>query len=346
MINKFINAIKEQCIDGYLVFTESNIRYLLKEDMPPGFLLVLGDEVYFSTKSRNIDYYKKQNKQINFLFGDIKILMKYLKNKKIGFESNSMNYYQYDNIRKESEDIDFVPLPFLIENFRLIKSDEEIEYLKKAAEIGDRTFSRILEDIKPGLTEKQIKDKLSYYLLDEGGEDFSFTPLVSSGKRCFIPHSKSTKKIVNKGDFLLMDFGVVLNGYCSDMTRTIILGKANQRQIDMYNLVLKAQKYAIENIKAGITAHEADNFARSIIMSNTPVGCYDYGLGHGVGLEVHEKTRLKPNSDIILQKNQVVTVEPGIYIEGWGGIRIEDMIIVKDIKSEVITKSTKDLIEL
>ena len=229
---------------------------------------------------------------------------------------------------------------------RSIKSNEELQNIIKAQEITDDTFEYILNKIKPGITEKQLMLEMEFFLRKQGSEGVSFDFIVVSGKNSSLPHGIPTDKIIQPGDFITMDFGAVFNGYRSDMTRTIAVGLVNDEQRRVYNTVLEAQKRSLEAIKPGVSCKEIDRIARDFIAENGYEGCFGHGLGHSVGIEIHESPALNTTDTTILRPGMVLTVEPGIYLEDQFGVRIEDMVYVTEEGYVNITKSPKDLIVL
>lgn len=228
----------------------------------------------------------------------------------------------------------------------MIKTEQEIESISRAAALGDRCFSYILGYIEPGMTEKQVADEIERFLLENGAEGLAFDTISVSGERSNLPHGEPTDKVIEKGEFLTLDFGAVIDGFCGDMTRTIAVGSATPEMRTIYDVVLEAQLAAIEFIRAGVRCFDADKVARDII---TKAGYGDYfphGLGHGVGQEVHEAPTLNPKSEEVLAANMAITIEPGIYIPEKFGVRIEDLAIVTDSGIINKVKSKKDLIIL
>lgn len=266
--------------------------------------------------------------------------------KRLGFEAEDMLYATYHKLKKNLIVDELVPMGDEITRLRRIKTPQELEYIKKAEAIGDQVFSEMLDFIKPGMTELEIAARIEYLLKVYGGQKSSFPAIVASGINSSMPHAVPTDKKIEKGDFLTMDFGCVYNGYCSDMTRTIVIGKASEKQKEVYNTVLKAQLAALDFIKAGLTGKEVDKVARDIIYNAGYEGCFGHGLGHSVGLFIHESPRLSPAEDEVLLAGMTETVEPGIYIKGFGGVRIEDLVVVTETGCENFTHSEKNLIEL
>lgn len=264
----------------------------------------------------------------------------------LGFESEDMLFAKYEGLKKNLTVENLVPVKDDITRLRRIKTAQELEYIRKAESIGDQVFTEILNYIKPGMTELEIAARIEYLLKVFGGERTSFQAIVASGVNSAMPHAVPSSKKVEMGDFLTMDFGCVYEGYCSDMTRTIVIGKASEKQKEVYNTVLKAQIAALDFIKAGVQGKEVDKVARDIIYGAGYEGCFGHGLGHSVGLAIHENPRLSMLEEDILEVGMTETVEPGIYIKGFGGVRIEDLVVVTETGHINFTSSDKSLIEL
>ena len=207
-------------------------------------------------------------------------------------------------------------------------------------------FEYILGRIKEGVTEREIALDLEFFMKKQGATALSFDTISASGIRSAMPHGIATDKKIENGDFLTLDFGCVFEGYCSDMTRTVVVGKANDKQKEIYNTVLKAQTTAIDAIKAGMKCSEVDGVARKIITAAGYGENFGHSLGHSVGIEIHENPSFSPKSNAVVQNGNVITVEPGIYIDGFGGVRIEDLIVVQNGKAVNLTSSPKELIEI
>ncbi|NLP35924.1 MAG: aminopeptidase P family protein, partial [Clostridiales bacterium] len=265
---------------------------------------------------------------------------------RLGFEASDMLYATYHKLKKNLLVEELVPVGDDITRLRRIKTPQELEYIKEAAAIGDKVFSEMLNFIKPGMTELEIAARIEYLLKVYGGQKSSFPAIVASGINSSMPHAIPSQKKIENGDFLTMDFGCVYEGYCSDMTRTIVIGKASDKQKEVYNTVLKAQLAVLDFIKAGYTGKEVDKVARDIIYGAGYEGCFGHGLGHSVGLFIHESPRLSPAEDEVILAGMTETIEPGIYIKGFGGVRIEDLVVVTDTGCENFTHSEKNLIEL
>lgn len=227
----------------------------------------------------------------------------------------------------------------------MIKSDEEIGFIKKAIEISDVAFSEALKIIKEGVSEKEIAGYMEYIQRKLGAEDRSFETILASGVRSAMPHGVASDKKIQKEEFITMDFGAYYNGYVSDMTRTVYYGNnITEKHKEIYNLVLEAQILGVNSIKEGVMSDEVDKIVRNFLTEKGYGKEFGHGLGHGIGLEIHELPYLSSVTQIELKENMVVTSEPGLYFDGWGGVRIEDDVVVKKDGREVLNKSNKELI--
>lgn len=265
--------------------------------------------------------------------------------KKIGFEGLVMTVAHHSYLKKELAEVEFKSVE--LDTLRQVKDAAEIENIRKACKIADDAFTKILEVIKPGIREIDIAAELEYFMRKLGSEKPAFTTIVASGWRGSLPHGTATDKKICAGELVTMDFGAIYNGYCSDITRTICVGRASDEQKKIYNLVLDAQLYGLEIITADKGGKEIDTAVRERLDNAGYGRFFVHGLGHGVGLEIHEEPRLSKLSKCEkLLPNMIVTDEPGIYIENFGGVRIEDTVLVTSGKAQALTRSPKTLIEL
>lgn len=228
----------------------------------------------------------------------------------------------------------------------MVKTPEELLKIMKAEAMGDRCFSHILEFMKVGMTELEVAEEIERVLLALGAEGLSFPTICVSGSRTEFPHGEPTDKVIEEGDLVTIDMGAVVQGYCGDMTRTVAMGAVSQEQKEVYEIVLRSQKAGLEAVKAGVRCFDVDKVCRDIIEDAGYGKYYVHGTGHGVGTEVHEPPALNTRSEEVLAENMAVTVEPGIYLPGKFGVRIEDLAIVTDFGIINITKSEKELIIL
>jgi len=266
--------------------------------------------------------------------------------KRLAFEKDHVSVAYYEKLSEGLPGIELAGLEDKIIELRAVKEAEEIEVLAQAAAIADKAFAHILGFLRPGLTERQVALELERYMQDLGADGASFEIIVASGPRSAMPHGVASERVLGNNEFVKMDFGCVYKGYCSDMTRTVVLGKADDKQKEIYNIVLAAQEAALAGLRAGITGKEADALARDVIEGKGYGENFGHGLGHGVGLAIHELPRASRLSDKPLPANSVVTVEPGVYLPGWGGVRIEDMVVVLEEGIRNLTSSPKELIEI
>ncbi len=265
---------------------------------------------------------------------------------KIIFEDQNVSASLYFKLKEKFQNVEFASGSDALNKIRMIKTEDELKKIKRAEDICCRAFDRILDFIKPGISEKELSAELEYYMKRLGGEKLAFETIAISGARTSLPHGVPSEKKLQKGDFITLDFGCTLDGYSSDMTRTVVLGKATSEQKTIYNTVRDAQTAGLETIREGALAKDVDAAARNII-ENAGFGKYfRHSLGHGVGLLVHELPNLSPKSEFVLKENMVVSCEPGIYIPEFGGVRIEDLVAVKKDGYINFTSASKDLIEL
>lgn len=271
--------------------------------------------------------------------------------KRLGFEDSAMTVAFYNKINclfaeKGLRDVIFVPVQDKVDFYRAVKTEEEQKRIRRAEAIGDTAFSQIVEQLRPGMTEKQVAALLEFYMKEAGADGLSFDTIAASGHHSAMPHAIPTDKKLEEGEFLTMDFGCRYQGYCSDMTRTVVIGKADEKQKEVYEIVLRAQQTALAGIRPGMTGKEADTLARDVIEEAGYGKYFTHSLGHSLGLEIHESPNFSSREERLIEPGMVITVEPGIYIEGFGGVRIEDVVIITEDGCENITHSPKQLIEI
>ncbi|MDF2889679.1 MAG: aminopeptidase family protein [Clostridia bacterium] len=349
---KLREKLAANSLDAAFLYSKENRRYISGFTGSTGYVIVTADKAFFVTDFRYRDQAQNQCKDFEVVIHGSS-LMDQLKEtilstniKNIAIEEGYMTVAFYDNLKNSLENVELLPLKGIMDELRLFKDADEIESIAKAASIADEAFTHILSFIKPGKTEIEVAVELEYFCKQKGATEMSFDSIVASGVRSSLPHGVFSEKVINNGEFLTMDFGCVYNGYCSDMTRTVFVGKADEKQKNIYNTVLEAQQKALEQIKPGMLGKEVDKIARDIITAAGFGENFGHGLGHGVGLAVHEEPRLSPLGERALEANMVVTDEPGIYIAEYGGVRIEDLVLVTDQGNKVLSKSPKHLIEL
>jgi Xaa-Pro aminopeptidase len=265
---------------------------------------------------------------------------------KLGFERDVVTYKQHDMFSSALDGVELVPTEGIVEMIRTVKDEHEIDAIRKAEALGDAAFSHVLDIIKPGMTEIEVALEIEWFMRKNGAEGIGFDVIVASGERGAMPHGVASSKKLAKGELVVMDFGAIYHGYRGDMTRTVSLGKASPKQREIYDIVLRAQETALQGIRPGRTGQEIDALARKVIEDAGYGENFGHGLGHGVGLAIHEEPRLSVTATEKLLPGMVVTVEPGIYVPGFAGVRIEDLVVVEEDGIRNLTSSSKELIEL
>ncbi len=348
-INKIRAKLQENKLDVMLVSKPENIRYL------SGFtggsdavLLISSCNQYLITDSRYIEQVHRQcpgwELRLEKPAGGGEELINLSRNyKNIGFESQVITHHEYTKLSQKIPG-QLIPLVGIVEGLRLIKEDEELDYLRAAAHIGDRVFEKICGIISSQVSEKHIANQIVYYLKEFGCEKESFDTISVCGANAALPHGQPEDKMLIPGEMLTLDYGGFYKGYAGDMTRTVAVTRAEPKLVDRYKAVLEAQITGLSMVQEGASGKEIDQTIRNCLKKYGLDQYFLHGTGHGVGLEIHEAPRVSFSSSEILEKNMVITIEPGIYISGWGGIRIEDTVIVKDGGCEIITHSDKELL--
>ena len=353
MINSRIVALKslmkEQKIPAMLISKDENVRYLSGFKGDSAVLIITDAEQILITDGRYTEQAKteapnfKLIQQIDGLWKKTAEVILSLKTKRMGFEGHNLTYSVYLALSKLLPNIELCHIS--LENFREVKDEEEISNIKKACNIADLAFDEVLKFLRPGVKEYEIAAFLENAMKLNGSEKAAFDTIAVSGVRGSLPHGVPTEKLIILGEFVTMDFGAKYNGYASDITRTVAVGNATDEMRRAYSAVLKAQETVLPYIKPDISGVDADKIAREALGEYEKY--FAHGLGHGVGLEIHEEPRLSKKSKCkALKENMIVTDEPGVYIEGKFGIRIEDTVLVTENGGLPLTKSDKRLIEL
>jgi Xaa-Pro aminopeptidase len=345
--------LQEYGLDAMLVTSPSNRKYATDFPSSAGMALVTKDEVFFYIDSRYIEAAKKNIHGANVDMVDIQRAYDAKLNEQIdrlgiktlGIEEGAMSLGEYRSWEKKLHG-ELKPAQKLLLDLRTVKDQEELDLLIRAQRIAEKALVQVLELIKPGMTERQVAAELIYRMLREGADGVSFEPIVVTGVKSSMPHGVPGDEVIKTGDFLTMDFGCRLGGYCSDMTRTVAIGSVTEEMRKVYDTVLLAQTTAIKGAKAGMTGVEVDGIARKVIQDAGYGDCFGHGFGHGVGLDVHEAPTAGPSGKEVMPANAVISAEPGIYLEGRFGVRIEDVIILKEGGCEDITLAPKELLIL
>lgn len=337
-----------------LIESEPNVFYLTGMLSSEGKVLITKDKAYFLVDFRYIESAKNIAKHLEVFLADnfiqnVSELLKKHGVKTLFTEINSIPYSRFLTFKNSFSGVyinDDNTLDNLLTSLRQIKSEAELNLIKKAQELTDETFSYICERIAIGKTEIEIMLDMEFFIRKLGSKGVSFDFIVASGKNSSMPHAVPTDKKIQKGDFITMDFGAVSGGYRSDMTRTVAVGNISDEQQNVYDTVLNAQLSALSAIKPGKKCNDIDKTARDIIDNAGYKGMFGHALGHSVGIEIHETPNFSPRCDSILKPGNIMTVEPGIYIENKFGVRIEDMVYITESGYENLTKSNKNLIVL
>ncbi|MFP3124486.1 Xaa-Pro peptidase family protein [Ectobacillus funiculus] len=350
-LTKLRSMLRQESIDGLLLTNSYNRTYMTGFTGTAGVVLLSAERALFITDFRYVEQAQKQAvgyeivQHTGPITEEVAKRAKELGITKLGFEQDTLTYSEYRMYGDKTE-AELVPVSGLVEKLRLIKTDAEIKILKEAAQIADAAFTHILSFIRPGVSELAVSNELEFFMRKQGAAASSFDIIVASGHRSALPHGVASEKLIETGEFVTLDFGAYYKGYCSDITRTIAVGEPSQDLKDIYDVVLEAQLRGLDGIRAGVTGKEADALTRDYITEKGYGQYFGHSTGHGIGLEIHEGPGLSIRSDTVLEPGMAVTVEPGIYIAGLGGVRIEDDVIVTKEGNEILTHSPKELIIL
>lgn len=340
-------SIKTLKADALLVTELKNVRYLTGFTGSNGYCLITAKKKVFFTDSRYIEQSKIEVVGFtvkiakNALLDISKVLTKD-KVSVLAFESRSVVYSQFEEFKKYFNNVKLKPSTGLVESIRITKDTSEIDLMKDAIKVANRGFSKVRAMLLKGKTERELAILCEGEVKKFGAESLSFPTIIASGERGALPHASPSDKKVKRSELVIVDMGVTLNGYNSDETRTFMVGKPTKKQKEVYNVVKDAHDKAIERIAPGIETSEIDRVAREVIEKAGYGKYFIHSTGHGVGLDIHEQPSLASSSSAVLKEGMVVTVEPGIYISGWGGVRIEDMVHVTGSGHEVLTTGNKE----
>jgi Xaa-Pro aminopeptidase len=342
----------EKEVDALLISQLQNVRYLSGFTGSSGWLLISGQDAILATDFRYVEQAEREASgfeitQIRQELHDwLPALASDLGWRRLGFEASSVSYDDYHKlsqaIKTKQVDLALVPTTGIVERLRSIKEPEELVLIRKAVELADAAFEQVKPTIRPGVTEKEIAWEIEKILRQKGSEGVPFEIIVASGSNSALPHARPTGKTLCFGEPVLIDMGARVGGYCSDLSRTLFLGKLNKTFREIYSIVLKAQATAMAGIRSDMDASQADRLARSIIEQAGYGDAFGHGLGHGVGLAVHELPRVGLSSSDSFADGMVFTIEPGIYLAGQGGVRIEDMVVLEGGEARPLTKAGKD----
>lgn len=354
MKDKLLTTLRTQLVsDGYdalLVSNPVNVAYLTGFSGTLGYALVTAKRAYLLTDFRYLRQAREQAggfeivnvgpsawKMAGGLIADEGI-------HSLTVEGEHVTMAVHNKLLEEVPDLAITAASSPVTLMRKVKSMEEQNAIAAAVALADEAFLHILGFLKPGIRERDAALELEYFMRKRGASGVSFEIIVASGKRSALPHGVAGDKKLETGDTVVLDLGCILNQYCSDLSRTVFIGKASAKQREIYQAVLEAQANALQSLRAGMTGREADELARSVLTDRGVAEHFGHGLGHGVGREIHELPRLSPASDEELVPGMVVTVEPGVYLDGEFGVRIEDVVVVEETGCRILTGSTKELV--
>ena len=340
-------------LDGLLLTDLPNIRYLTGFSGSSALLVVTARDVLLITDFR---YQTQVAQEVGdlarvviepaSLWTGLWQQLAQLPVKVLGFETAHIQHREFQRLVEAGARWQWRPTADLVETLRERKDEDEIALIRDAAGVATRALGRTLPQLHVGMSELQVAGVLEKSLRDEGSEGFPFPSIVASGPRSALPHARSSTRTLERGDFLLMDFGAEVNGYCSDITRTVVMGKADEEQRGLYEIVREANALASSGVRAGMTGRDADAIARHYIDRAGFGELFGHSLGHGIGLEVHEAPRLARTAEAGLPDGAVVTIEPGVYRPGWGGVRIEDDVVLDSDGPHILTDFPRELLEL
>ena len=349
-IKLFQKQLIKENIESFLISNPLNCNYLSGLGGAEGFLLILADKSYFLTDFRYVEALNALEPEIKVV--DCKgciceILVEFLKVQKVSslaFEE-SMIYILYQRFNSYLKDfqIDFFMGPQICETMRMIKTEDELDLIRKSAEINDTILKHAISKIKVGITELDLKNELEFALRKEGATSSSFDLIIISGKRTSLPHGIANKKKIVYNEPILFDIGVTYKGYTSDMTRMVYLGDPSEEFLKIYDIVKTSQTIGFKTIKSGLKAYIVDDSVRGYINKAGYGNAFGHSTGHGVGLCIHERPNISMKSEDVLKSNMVFTIEPGIYLKNKFGIRIEDLVVLNDDSVEVLSKTSRDL---
>ena len=351
-IEKLLSLLDDE-VDGLLLTSRYSRHYAAEFDIAEGVAIVTKAGCRYFTDSRYIesaengiqglevlmvDRTNPYSKRLNAAIADFGV-------ETLGFEEDYMTVAELRGYEEKLQ-AKLVPMNDKINGFRAVKEPWELDRMRKAQDITDKAFADVLPRVKVGMTEKELQAELIYCLLKNGADGLSFDPIVVSGPNTSLPHGVAGDRVIQEGDFITMDFGAILGGYCADMTRTVAVGYATEEMKKVYNTVLAAQEAGIAITKAGVTGKQIDGAARQVIQDAGYGEYFGHGYGHSLGMEVHESPNCSPAGETVMEKNMISSAEPGIYLPGKFGVRIEDVVIFTEDGCEDITHSPKNLIIL
>ncbi|EPA0804007.1 M24 family metallopeptidase [Enterococcus hirae] len=350
-VEKLRKKMQEENLDSFLITSPYNLRYLTNFTGTTGLAIITLEKAFFITDFRYTEQAAAQAqgfeiiKNVGPIFEEVADLVQKEGLRELGFEETTVSFLEY-SVLEEIIDAQLIPISGMIEELREIKDEEEIAIIEKACSIADLAYDHILKMIQPGMTEIEVANQLDFYMRSLGASGVSFETIVASGLRSAMPHGVASKKIIEQGDLITIDFGCYYEGYVSDMTRTFAIGDPGEQLKEIYQIVLEAQLAVLEVAKPGVTGKQLDAVARDYITKHGYGEAFGHSTGHGIGLEIHEGPNVSVRAEKQFVPGNIITDEPGIYLPGIGGVRIEDDLLITSNGNRVLTHSPKELIIL
>lgn len=346
-IERLKEFIAEKELDGVLITHKPNLFYFTgSAPVLGGYLLVTADEELFLVPQLEYEEARESSRVLVEYFkrgAELYERLKAFNLKKLGIEGRT-SYSSVQSLKEKAGVEEFAVVDDVIKELRMIKTPEEIEVIKRACGIADKAMLVAIEEVREGVREREVAAKMEYVMKMEGAEKTAFDTIIASGWRSALPHGVASDKRIERGELVVIDEGALFNRYHSDITRTVVVGSPNEKQREIYEIVLEAQKKGVEEARPGITAKELDTIVRDVIAEYGYGDYFIHSTGHGVGLEIHEWPGINQNDETVLKPGMVITVEPGIYLPKFGGVRIEDTIVITENGAERLTKTERELI--
>ena len=349
---KLQQSMLQNNLEALLITYQPNVFYTSGFTGTSGYILLTLEEAFLYTDSRYLQQARDQAPSFEVVkvtsSYDFQVIVSLLRQKNIkqlAVEEEHLTLRDYNRLKTTAGDnIELQPVQNFVQKIRTKKEESEIKLIAQAAAKADKALRDTMSILKPNISEIDVACELEYRLRKNGSEKVPFDVIVASGYRSSLPHGVASSKIIKEGELVVVDFGAVVGGYCSDMTRSFVIGAPSKEQQKIYDTVLNAQELTLSSIEPGENSADIDKIARNYFQKFGYSEFFGHGLGHGVGIEVHEEPVLSPKGDSMLEPGMVFTIEPGIYFEGWGGIRIEDLVVIREDKIEVLTKSSKEFV--
>ena len=355
LVGQRLEKLREQLeglgADAFITEKPENRFYLSGFTGSTAWVIVTAKEAFLVTDFRYVEQAREEAPDFTVVNNErkaveaIAALLQKQQVRRLAFES-SVPYQTYQDWSKAFADVELLPTSGILEKIRMYKDENEVSVIQEALRIAEDAFAHILGYIRPGVRELDIALELEFFMRKQGASGSAFEMIVASGPRGALPHGRATERVIQAGEMVTMDFGAVYQGYNSDITRTVSVGEPDPKMKEIYEIVLRAQKAGVAALRPGVTGQEADAVTRDIIREAGYGDAYGHSAGHGLGLEVHELPNLSPTSPFVLEPGMLVTMEPGIYISGLGGVRIEDNVLITAEGHEVLNRSTKELLIL